>query len=293
MKKKVLVLGATGMLGSMVYGYLDKYSRHKIAGTARNNIFPQSFEVFDFFEGEKRYDFLKDFDYIINCIGIIKPFCKDDDPKGVFNAISINTLFPRRLSEFLRNSKTKVVQIATDCVYSGRVGQYNEDSVHDALDVYGKTKSLGEVNRDNLLNIRCSLVGPDKHKKVSLLEWSLNQKDGAKLKGYAHHKWNGVTTLQFAKVCQRIIDNNLFDRLRKTSHIHHYLPNKTVNKYELLKIFAGVFDRNYSIEEVDDVGEPVDRTLSTKFSSLKPVDKNDMKEAVRELKNYSAENRPL
>ena len=82
------------------------------------------------------------------------------------------------------------MQIATDCVYSGKKGSYNEDDLHDALDVYGKTKSLGEAQSPNLLNIRCSIIGPEQGKHVSLLEWFLTQEPGAKLQGFAHHHWN-------------------------------------------------------------------------------------------------------
>jgi len=95
----------------------------------------------------------------------------------------------------------KVLQIATDCVYSGKTGNYDEAAKHDALDVYGKTKSLGEVNARHVLNIRCSIIGPELKGRLSLLEWFLSQPTGARVNGYAHHQWNGITTLQFAELC--------------------------------------------------------------------------------------------
>lgn len=307
MKKKVLVLGSTGMLGSMVYKYFSKHSSYKVVGTARKNTLSkikrkknplylknadiQVFDAYDFIKSEKKGIFLKNYHYIINCIGIIKPYCKDDDPKGVFNAICVNSLFPHRLSRFLGNSKTKVIQIATDCVYSGKIGGYKEDVLHDALDVYGKTKSLGEVVSRNLLNIRCSVVGPDDFKKVSLLEWLFGHKEGSTISGFTHHKWNGVTTLQFVQICKTIIERNIFNKLRKTSHIYHYLPNRSVSKYQLLKIFTKVFERDYKIEKVSAIGAPIDRTLSTKFSLLKPINKISMQVAVSELKDYIRENK--
>ncbi len=286
--KKILVLASTGMLGSMVFKHLQKNSDYQITSTSRKktktNLF---FDAYDFLKNPKKYESLKDFDYIINCVGIIKPYCKDNDPEGVLNAINVNALFPHQLAKFLLDSKTKVLQIATDCVYSGKKGSYNEDDLHDALDVYGKTKSLGEVQSSNLLNIRCSIIGPEQGKHVSLLEWFLTQKPGAKLQGFAHHHWNGITTLQFSQICQRIIDENLFEQLRKISFTHHYSPNATVNKYELLCIMAEVFDKDYQITKVDNVGEPVDRTLSSKFDVLSSnKKKTPMKEALISLKNF-------
>ena len=98
-----------------------------------------------------------------------------------------------------------MIQIATDCVYSGKTGGYNEDSLHDALDAYGKTKSLGEVRSSTFLNIRSSIIGPEINHKVLLLEWFLKQPKGAVLNGFSNHLWNGVTTLQFAELCLTII----------------------------------------------------------------------------------------
>jgi len=306
MKKKILVLGSTGMLGSIVYRYFSNDSDYQAVGTARKDTLAkiknkkklsflknrdiQIFNFDDFLKNEKKGIFFKEFHYIINCIGIIKPYCQDDNPKGVFNAINVNSLFPHRLSGLLSNSKTKIIQIATDCVYSGSVGRYKEDFPHDPLDVYGKTKSLGEVASNNLLNLRCSVVGPDDFKKVNLLEWLFGHKDGSTISGYAHHKWNGITTLQFAQVCKKIIDTGAFDKLRKQSHVHHYVPNRAVNKYELLRVLTKVFHKDYLIEKVDSVGKPIDRTLLTNYSSLRPKSLKSMSKAAEELRDYLVAN---
>ncbi len=285
---KVLVLGSTGMLGSMVFDYLSKNSELEVEATSRlkSDDDKKYFDVLEFLQDSSTSDFLKAYNYIINCIGIIKPHCKDDDPEGVKTAIQVNSLFPHKLSEFLKNSQTKVIQIATDCVYSGKAGKYTEDVLHDALDVYGKSKSLGEVQGDNLLNIRCSIIGPEIKGHLSLLDWFLSQPDDAELKGFAHHHWNGVTTLQFAQLCEQIIIDSDFDELIKSSYLHHFLPNTTVNKYELLKIFAEVFGKKYKIEKVDDIGAPVDRTIASNHSLLSPQNEVEMKTAISELKKY-------
>src|SRR6188768_1202155 len=193
--KRVIVLGATGMLGSMVCSYLKRNSDFEVVGTTRG-----TFDARKFVAGETQKEELRA-DTIINCIGVIKPFCKDTDRQGVIHAIEVNALFPHRLAAEAKRVGARVIQIATDCVYSGAKGDYIETDAHDALDVYGKSKSLGEVFDGSLLNIRCSIIGPELKSKSSLLEWCLSNRDGATLSGFAHHRWNGVTTLQFAQLC--------------------------------------------------------------------------------------------
>jgi dTDP-4-dehydrorhamnose reductase len=244
--KKVLVLGVTGMLGSMIYDYLRRNDELNVAGTFRDNksdlIINDNNKLYQFKANNniekqllniyKRFGY----DYIINAIGIIKPYCKDNDMQGVYNAIIVNSLFPHKMANVVKtiNKKIRIIQIATDCVYSGKDGMYDENAKHDPLDVYGKTKSLGEVNSENLLNIRCSIIGPEIKGKMSLLEWFLSNPDGSTINGYSHHKWNGVTTMQFAQLCENIIIQNSFNKLLEQNFILHYIINKTVAKYDLL-----------------------------------------------------------
>jgi len=293
--KTILVLGATGMLGSMVYTYLKKQTSLNVTGSARITTGELiGFDARKFtLDNEHNVDF-NQYEYILNCIGIIKPFCKDDDPVGIKDAIIINALFPKVLSESV-GPQTKIIQIATDCVYSGEHGPYSEDSAHDAHDVYGKTKSLGEIHGSNFLNIRCSIIGPEKKNFVSLLEWFLNQEPNASLKGFTHHRWNGVTTLQFAKLLEYIVKDNHFDKLLNTASVHHFIPNSTVDKYELLNIFQRVFATNYIIHAVDDIGPPVRRDLDSNLQALDMIfPKMEMEHAIKELENYiSKENLQL
>jgi dTDP-4-dehydrorhamnose reductase len=207
-------------------------------------------------------------DYWINCIGIIKPYCRDNDPAGVRNAIRVNAAFPHELAAAAKQNGVRLIQIATDCVYSGSKGSYVESDPHDALDVYGKTKSLGEVLNGSALNIRVSIIGPEVKSRLSLLEWFLSQPAGAELKGFTHHRWNGVSTLRFAKICEQIIARSRYEDLLAQSPIHHYVPADSVDKFELLSIFQNTFNTSYRIVPVGDIGPPVDRTLSTRFPLL-------------------------
>ena len=292
----VLVLGASGMLGSMVLSYLRDQVGVEARGTVRGAV-PESFRAFA--------DQLVSFDasgdpesqltavagsfrpdYIINCIGIIKPHCQDNDPEGIVRAIRINALFPHLLAQATAKvlPGAKVLQIATDCVYSGKTGNYNEAAKHDALDVYGKTKSLGEVNERHVLNIRCSIIGPELKGRLSLLEWFLSQPEGSRVNGFAHHEWNGVTTLQFAELCVMLMRGRTFADWRAKGSRLHYVVNETVNKYELLMAVKEIYGKECAIDRVTDIGEPVRRTLS---SILLPVEQRPMKQSLVQLRDFS------
>ena len=281
------------MLGSMVYHYFSNFTNLNIYGTVRNPDYLQEndlrFDAYNFkqLEGKEFIDL--DIDYIINCIGITKPFSKDNDPEGVKRAIAINSKFPWQLSEYARKHDIKVIQIGTDCVYSGKEGLYDEDSPHDPLDVYGKSKSLGEVFDGTALIIRCSIIGPEvKDQKSFLLEWFFSQPQGGTIGGYEHHLWNGVTTLQFAQLCEKIIVFNGYEELLEKSYIHHFIPNTVVNKYELMSIFNETFKKELVINQINKPDEKVDRTLASKYNILEEYyEKKEMKVAIGELKEYN------
>lgn len=296
-KKRVLVLGVTGMLGSMVDVYLRSTTRYDVHGTARKIETGRASgppSPADYAFDAERDDtaalerIIEDVhpEFTINCIGIIKPYCRDDDPAGIRRAIIVNALFPHRLAAAAERVGARVLQIATDCVFSGRTGNYDERAPHDALDAYGKTKSLGEVRAANVLHLRTSIVGPERSRSASLLEWFMSQPEGATVPGFDNHRWNGVTTLQFAELCCRIIDEGpkYFDALVATALVHHVVFNEAVTKYELLQMLARIFTKDVHVERVAS-GAPVDRTLSTVFHQLPvPQSPQPLEEALRALR---------
>ena len=240
--KKVLILGGSGMLGSMVTDYFDLQHKFEITATVRNNDLLEKYSQITNSVNWKYFDILnKDntitqiislghFDYVINCIGITKPYCKDDNPAQIANAITINALFPYILGDIAKTHNSIVLQIATDCVYSGEKGYYIEPDKHDPYDVYGKTKSLGETQLDSVRYLRCSIIGPESKTTAFLLEWFLNQPDNAVLSGFTNHNWNGLTTLHFAKILHGIIEQDI-----ELDHLQHIIPGNQLSKYELLK----------------------------------------------------------
>ncbi len=204
-----------------------------------------------------------DTSWVINNIGIIKPYIHDDNPEEVERAIVVNALFPYRLAQAAALNGAKVLQIATDCVYSGAKGQYVESDLHDALDAYGKTKSLGETNLSHVHHLRCSIIGPEPKAFVSLLEWFRRQPQNAVMNGYTNHHWNGVTTFHFAKICRGIITTNM-----TLPHLQHVVPTGTISKAELLEIFAKEYQRRDITINPVEAKTVINRTLATENETL-------------------------
>jgi dTDP-4-dehydrorhamnose reductase len=205
-------------------------------------------------------------DWIINCIGVIKPHINEDSLSSVENAIQINSVFPHSIANAVAGSKIKVIQIATDCVYSGKLGNYDELSIHDANDVYGKTKSLGEVKSDQFIHLRASIIGPEIGRSTSLLEWFLGQPIGTTVNGFTDHLWNGLTTHHFAVLAKAVMNLDI-----EASGVNHVLPGNQLTKAQLLEVFAEVYSRkDIQIKSVISSNK-IDRTLSTRnmeFSNL-------------------------
>lgn len=264
-KIKILVLGANGMLGSMVYFYFKNNTTYDVSGTFNKNKIHSTLKKFNalsFIQGKKNHlKMIKNYDYIINCIGLIKP----DTINNTEQAILINSLFPHYLSKEV-SSSTKVIQINTDCVYSGTQTQsYDENSSHDALDVYGKTKSLGEVVEKNFINIRTSIIGPEPTKFYkSLFEWFKNEKE--KINGFVNHTWNGVSTYAFSRIVEFIINKNLF-------HINQFNISfvKTTNKFILLEKLNKYLLNNTKKIYKHNAQIKVNRSLTSNFKELNNV----------------------
>lgn len=266
MKQKIAILGAGGMLGSMVLDVFAKDGNFSVVATVRETKEIKNFKKYKnvgFYKLDVEYadvntlkGALKGASWVINCIGIIRPYIHDDNAKEVERALRINALFPHLLAKAA--APAKIIQITTDCAYSGEKGKRKESDPHDALDVYGKSKSIGEVYSKNMYNLRTSIIGPEITGHVSLMDWFLTQRKGARVNGYKNHLWNGITTYHFARLCAGIIKKNI-----SIGHLQHIVPSGEITKCEMLKIFAKEFDRqDIKIVPVN-VPKVVDRTLQT------------------------------
>jgi dTDP-4-dehydrorhamnose reductase len=261
---KVFILGATGMLGRGVLSAFHD-SPSQVIVTTRDGTFSHDAAApnvvkFDALSDELSVlDFLVSAgDWIINCIGIIKPHIRDDNADQRRVALLVNGLFPDKLSQYAEAKGLKVIQIATDCVYSGQKGQYSEEDEFDALDVYGKTKSLGEVPSKSMMHLRVSIIGPEYGRSTSLFEWVRSQPKDAEIFGFTDHLWNGITTFHFGKLCRGAIENDFF-----TPEVIHVIPGSTLTKESLVRLIAARAGREDIKITPKASGKVIDRTLSS------------------------------
>jgi len=260
----VLILGASGMLGSAVLKEFSNFQGELIAATRAGTSLVAGSKVkflkFDAATDNLDSAFSMPIDYAINCIGIIKPYINDSDPKQTETAFAINGAFPNSLQAWATKRGAKVIQIATDCVFSGSKGKYLETNVHDALDVYGMSKSLGEAKGDSMMHLRVSIIGPEVDRNSSLLEWVRNQPKNAEISGYTDHFWNGITSMHFAKIARGIIENDLFQ-----AGVFHILPQDSTTKCELVNLIAKYLGRSDIKVNPTATGAIINRTLDTNF----------------------------
>jgi len=197
-------------------------------------------------------------DWVINAAGLIKQKIHTGSLTDWEKALRVNALFSVLLAQAAERIGATVLQITTDCVFSGLRGGYTEDDVHDALDVYGKSKSLGEIDSPHIRHLRCSIVGPERDTAYSLLNWFLGHRHGDTVSGFINHHWNGLSSYHFARICQGVMDCGIELPLHQ-----HVVPADTVSKHDLLVMFARHFGRNDITIRRTEASEGVDRTLTT------------------------------
>lgn len=265
---KVFVFGSNGMLGRYVYSYF-KLQNYAVIGLTRKdldlvNASIKSIEDLLLSKG------MTTGDVVINCAGLIKQrgATKDADFVGV------NAIFPHKLNKVCIANGCQLIHVTTDCVYDGLRGGYNEYAIQDALDVYGFTKSIGEPSTATV--IRTSIIGEELSNFSSLLEWVKANK-GKEVRGYINHRWNGITCLQFAKICQIIIENNLY-----WEGVHHITSPYAVSKYELTKLISDVYDLNVSVVPFE-TDVRCDRTLTSIYRQF-PIP--SLEEQLIELRGF-------
>lgn len=247
--KKVVVLGALGMAGHIMAEYLDSLKKYEIYGVARtkdSKYISKELDVNDFSSLENYLSEIKP-GFVINCIGILVSKSNSE----LTTAIQINSYLPHFLSELGNKLDYKLIHISTDCVFSGKDGQYTEDSFRDGNDNYARTKTLGEVINKKDLTIRTSIIGPElKTNGTGLLDWFLKQTNP--IKGYSKAYWSGVTTLELAKQMENFLEQDI-------KGLYQLCPDGKISKYELLKEFSKVWGIDIEIGENPDY--KVDKSL--------------------------------
>jgi len=254
--KKILVLGSTGMLGSAAVEALQEKGHEVMTASRSTGI---KFDAVNL-DTEKLLTAasLRKGDFVINCVGLTKSRIDEASMASRSLSIKLNIDFPNDLAKAAEKLGVKIIQVATDCVFSGLAGGYSEGSAHDPLDVYGKTKSLGETPSPNVMHLRCSLIGPEVGRSSLFFEWVRQQPINAQIDGYTNHLWNGLSSRAFGKVVSGIISEELFE-----SSVQHLVPSDEVTKDELVRLELSALGRD-DVQVTSTEGEhPIDRTLAT------------------------------
>lgn len=209
---RVLVLGADGMLGHQVVRSLIAAGHDPLATTRRR---PEGF-VADALAGIQVVDGVdaRQSDSVVaalgdsaatavvNCVGIVKQRKEAKDP---MESIQVNSLFPHALAALCRVAGARLIHVSTDCVFSGRKGRYAEDDIPDPVDLYGRSKLLGEVDTTGAVTLRTSIIGLELSRRESLVEWFLAQRGTAN--GWTKALYSGLTTFELARVVMRLLDD--------------------------------------------------------------------------------------
>ncbi|MCX5783630.1 MAG: sugar nucleotide-binding protein, partial [Elusimicrobia bacterium] len=237
--KKVLVLGCGGMAGHMVSRYLGSLGKYKIINADIKKIRKEDI-FFDASQFSHNKNFLlkaKPF-AVINCIGVLV----EESKKNPAKAALLNGLFPHHLEWVFRNSKTRIVHLSTDCVFSGKKGGYCEGDFKDGEDFYARSKSLGEIINGKDITLRTSIIGPEIKKTGSgLFHWFTHAR--GQVKGFSNVQWSGVTTLELAKIIDAILQKNI------KGGLYHVAPDKKISKYELLRLIKKIWRLNVKIKK--------------------------------------------
>jgi len=260
---RILILGGDGMLGHQLFKQLK--NNHDVRVTLRQDL--AAYKKFMLFSTENTYpgidvrspgklaEVLTDFhpDTVVNAIGIVKqlPEANESIP-----SLEINALFPHRLSLLCKDISARMIHLSTDCVFSGKKGNYKESDTSDPDDLYGRTKFLGEVTEKHCLTLRTSMIGQELSRKKNLLEWFLAQKET--VQGYKEVIFSGFTTLELSRVIENMILN-----YPDASGIYH-VSSDPISKFDLLSLIKEGL--KLKIEIIPDESFACDRSLdSSKF----------------------------
>jgi len=257
---RVLVLGASGMLGNAMLRVLDEYEYLEVYGTARSSdvqrFFPSkiSARLMTGVDVETQDALMHAFcqvrpQVVINCVGLIKQLVEASDP---LRSIPVNALLPHRLARLCAVSGARLVHISTDCVFSGEKGGYTESDPADARDLYGQSKYLGEINGPDSITLRTSIIGHALNSSNGLIDWFLGQQ--GQCRGFTRAVFSGLPTVVLAQIIGGVII--------PCSELHglYHIASDPIAKFDLLKLVAEVYGK--SIEIVPDDSLQIDRSLN-------------------------------
>ncbi|HMU34233.1 MAG TPA: SDR family oxidoreductase [Pyrinomonadaceae bacterium] len=264
---KVLILGATGMLGHKLVHCLSEH--FEVYSTIRGSFY--QVEKYGIFRRERIVENVDATDatrlekiiaevapdIVINAVGVVKQL---PSAKDVITTLELNSILPQRLAILSKKFGFRLILFSTDCVFDGGRGMYNEQDTPNALDLYGKSKQLGEISQENVLTIRSSIIGRELNTSHSLIEWFLSNR-GGRVFGYTTAIYSGFPTIVIADIIKGLIVDH-----PSLCGVHH-IASEPINKYELLGLVDEFYDAAVEIEPSDQL--VIDRSLDgSAFNSI-------------------------
>lgn len=285
---KLLVLGAGGMLGHKMVQELVR-AGHEVHGTIRDASWAEESPSGELFAGATMHGSVDALDWrtvrdvldevradaVMNCIGVIK---QRNDATRALPSIAINALLPHRLAEYVEKRNARLVHFSTDCVFSGRRGHYTENDESDALDLYGKSKFLGEVRGSaSSLTLRTSIIGRELAHFASLLEWFLGAAEKSRVvSGFTGSIYSGVTTNYLSRLVVSLLESH------QDLNGLYQVASPAITKYDLLTLIRDAYGLDVEVAPVE--GELVDRSMSgEKFREATGIPEPTWEALVQEL----------
>jgi dTDP-4-dehydrorhamnose reductase len=259
--KRILVIGASGMLGHAIFRLFSGSSQFEAYGSVRTSVsrsllpIELQHRIVENVDVENPHAIAGLFaqvrpDVVVNCVGVIKQSKMAVDPLAM---LSLNAMLPHRIAQMCRVAGARLVHISTDCVFSGAKGNYAETDMPDALDYYGRSKYLGEVDYPHAITLRTSIIGRELFGGQSLIEWFLAQQSA--VKGYTRAIFSGIPTVELARIIR--------DHVLPHPELHgiYHVSADPISKHDLLLLVARRYDKNIEISPDDQT--VIDRSLDS------------------------------
>jgi len=281
---RVLVLGASGMIGSTMLRVLSERTDWNVFGTLRspNPALQIKAPCAKFIHGfdARQIDSIVAIitqarpQVVINCVGLVKQLPGGKDP---LKSISLNGLLPHRLAKLCELSQARLVHISSDCVFSGGQGDYSETDTPDPVDIYGRSKLIGEVNYPHAVTLRTSGIGHELESGHGLLDWFLAQEES--IEGYTKAVFSGLSTLELSRLVRDIVIP------RPNLHGLYHVASEPIAKYDLLQMVSREYGKTLHIEPNDEV--KIDRSLNaSRFREATGYAAPSWPELIRQMKEF-------
>ena len=257
---RVLILGASGMLGHAMLRVLDETGQLEVYGTLRSDAAKRFFpprlvgRLRSGVDAEHQDVLTRLFSelrpaVVVNCVGLVKQLDEANDP---LRAIPVNAMLPHRLARLCELVGARLVHISTDCVFSGEKGDYRETDRVDATDLYGLSKYLGEVDYPHAITLRTSIIGPELNGAQGLIGWFLQQRETCQ--GFTRAVFSGLPTVVLAQMVRDVIIP------RTELHGLYHVAASPITKFDLLQLVAEAYGKSIRIIPVD--SPVIDRSLN-------------------------------